>query len=180
MLQRSKKFVLTGGPGVGKSTIIELLKKEGFPTCKEIAREIITEQLQVHGDVLPWKNKRAFQKKVLEGQLSLEQAIPRETKVFLDRGLHDPIAFYLESEARIPTEFIQASKNAGYSIIFLLEPLPSYENDSVRREDDIRARKLHHSIARVYGEFGYKLVSIPPVSPEKRLDLILKYAKHNQ
>jgi len=38
------KFVLTGGPGVGKSSLIEALCTQGYSTVGEAARQVILEE----------------------------------------------------------------------------------------------------------------------------------------
>ena len=49
-------YIFTGGPGSGKSTVLEILKNKGYLTVNEVAREIIKNQVRTGGDALPWKN----------------------------------------------------------------------------------------------------------------------------
>ncbi len=60
----NQKFIITGAPGTGKTSIINELKKRGFSISKEISREIIADELKQGGDVLPWKNLKAFSERV--------------------------------------------------------------------------------------------------------------------
>ena len=60
MIYKPNFFVITGGPGVGKTTLLEALAKQGFPYVPEVAREIIREQASRNGDALPWANIPAF------------------------------------------------------------------------------------------------------------------------
>ena len=53
-------FVITGGPGVGKTTLLQELQKRFFTCIPEVAREIIREQVALKGDALPWKNKELY------------------------------------------------------------------------------------------------------------------------
>ena len=50
MIYKPNFFVITGGPGVGKTTLLETLAQQGFPYVPEIAREIIREQVSRNGD----------------------------------------------------------------------------------------------------------------------------------
>ncbi|HIX54222.1 MAG TPA: ATP-binding protein [Candidatus Sphingobacterium stercoripullorum] len=52
-----KLMVITGGPGVGKSTLINVLEKQGYFVLMEETGRIIQEQMQTDGEGLPWKNK---------------------------------------------------------------------------------------------------------------------------
>ena len=53
-------YVITGGPGVGKTTLIEGLRDLGFNTIDEDARKIIKNQVEIQGQGLPWKNKELY------------------------------------------------------------------------------------------------------------------------
>ncbi|WP_279157967.1 AAA family ATPase, partial [Parabacteroides goldsteinii] len=44
MLIKTGLYVITGGPGTGKTSLIEELKIVGYQTVKEVARDIIKEQ----------------------------------------------------------------------------------------------------------------------------------------
>ena len=46
-------FVLTGGPGSGKTTLIEALRRAGFATSVEAGRGIIRDQSDIGGPALP-------------------------------------------------------------------------------------------------------------------------------
>jgi putative protein kinase ArgK-like GTPase of G3E family len=53
-------FIISGGPGSGKTTVIRELVKLGFPHVPEVARQIIQEQMQVGGTALPWGDREAY------------------------------------------------------------------------------------------------------------------------
>lgn len=55
MLNSKGLYVITGGPGTGKTSLIEALERDGLKTIKEVARDIIKEQQQQGGEALPWK-----------------------------------------------------------------------------------------------------------------------------
>jgi len=43
-------YVITGGPGVGKTSLVSELNKFGFLTVPEDARKIIKEQIKIGGE----------------------------------------------------------------------------------------------------------------------------------
>lgn len=53
IIKNDKAIVLTGGPGMGKTSIINHLKSMGYKTVKESGRDIIQQQLAVGGRKLP-------------------------------------------------------------------------------------------------------------------------------
>ncbi len=58
MSDKLRRIVLTGGPGSGKSTLIEVLHRRGYPHSQEAGRAIIQEQVSIGGNALPWGDRR--------------------------------------------------------------------------------------------------------------------------
>jgi predicted ATPase len=54
----NNRFVITGAPGTGKTTLVEGLSKEGFKTCEEAARLVVLKNLQKENNILPWEIER--------------------------------------------------------------------------------------------------------------------------
>lgn len=46
-------YVLTGGPGTGKTTLLNELGQQGYITVPEVARDIIKHQVLNKGTALP-------------------------------------------------------------------------------------------------------------------------------
>lgn len=173
-----KKFVITGGPGVGKTSTIEDLKKKGYYIVSETAREIIEEQLKANGKILPWLNLDSFNLKIIELQEKKEKSIPEKIKLaFLDRGIIDCIGYY-KAEKRLPIkEVAQAAKNTSYDKVFMLDPLPCYVKDDVRKEDEKKAILLHKEIEKAYEEAGVPVTKVPVASINERTKFILEKIK---
>ena len=47
-------IIITGGPGAGKTTLINALADAGYPTFAESSRQLIEQQSQLEGGTLPW------------------------------------------------------------------------------------------------------------------------------
>ena len=178
MLEKGVKYVLTGGPGTGKSTLLEELARRGYQTVPEAARQIIKEEMPKERPVLPWTDLSEFQEKVLQRQLDLESKISAGL-VFLDRGLLDSIAYCREGDISLPETLKQIVEKERhqrrYAGIFILDFLPSYVADGVRREEQEEAEDLHFQIGAVYEELYYQCWHVPVLSPAKRAQFILKY-----
>ena len=52
-IDSDRLFVITGGPGSGKSTLIKALAERGFCTMPEAGRAIIRDQVAIGGEALP-------------------------------------------------------------------------------------------------------------------------------
>lgn len=169
------RHILTGGPGVGKTTLLNLLQQRGCAVFPEAARQIITEQ-QPSG-ILPWTNLPAFQKLTLERQLLLE-SLEHDTETthhFHDRGVIDGIAYCRTGNIPLPPDLHLSSLRSTYTTIFLLEPLQHYTTDEQRKEDPLLARTLHDAIHTAYLDYGYTPIHVPALPPPERADFILNY-----
>ncbi len=166
-----KKFVLTGGPGVGKTTVVEILASRGFSIVPEAARMIIEEQRLKNSDILPSKNLALFQEYVLDRQLELEEQA-QEEKVFLDRGVVDGYAFCTLGKVPVPARIAELAPGR-YDKIFLLDHLPEYKTDGIRNENPEFSKNIHNHIIEAYKHFGYELITVPPLPPEERVNFIL-------
>lgn len=173
-----KRIVLTGGPGVGKSTIINLLSDRGYSIIPEAARIIIEKEQKIDSDCLPWKNISKFQEAVSNLQLNLEERAQEEI-VFLDRGLIDGHAYSKIDKVAAP-KIIYSHSRERYNAVFLLDPLPVYKKDEIRWDDEERAKIVHKTIAESYKTFGYNPIAVPVLSPESRLDFILNNLKEGK
>jgi predicted ATPase len=170
------KYVITGGPGVGKTTICNLLAQRGYLIAPEQAREIIAEeqakeQRNEHG-ILPWTNLYQFQRKVADRQVQLEQWL-NDRPMFLDRGTIDGIAYCREGRIEVPS-FLRDAARQQYTKIFLLDRLPGYSTDAQRVEGRDRAIALHREIAQAYRECGHEVIEVPVLRHEQRAQYIVE------
>ena len=171
-----KAYVISGGPGIGKTTTIELLSARGYPIVPESARTIIEEEMLKGSDVLPWKNLAAFQEKVADLQLGKEKDLIKDEVVFMDRGLVDGYGYCTMGNIAAP-KTLEENARGRYEKIFLLERLPGYITDTARIENLEFAEKVHQAIHDAYVHFGYEPILVPVLPPEERVDFILNSIK---
>ena len=167
-----QKIVITGGPSIGKTTVIEILAARGYSTVPEAARIVIEEETIKGTDSLPWGNRAKFQELVFKKQLTLEAEASRET-VFIDRGILDGVAYCKYANVPVPPAMYTLEKNR-YDKIFILNSLGIYEEDGIRSRTLEDAEKLHQLIEEVYEEFGYQPIAVPVLPPEERVNFILE------
>lgn len=167
-----KKYVLTGGPGVGKSAVMDILVARGYSIVPETARMVIQEEQAKNSDILPWKDLLQFQEVVARRQLEAEMKIC-EQEVFLDRGIVDGYAYCKQGNVSAPKDLIDNARGR-YDAVFLLAPLAHYENDHVRKEDKEFQVVIHAMIEDAYREFGYNIIHVPALHIHERAEFILK------
>ena len=174
-----EKYILTGGPGTGKTAVLKGLSKQGFATVPEAARQIILEEQQKerinsgYQGILPQNNLSLFQNLVIGRQLEQEMKIPFSSgNVFLDRSLVDPIAYAEVGNITPSSDLYQLIEEAEYKRMFFLERLPFYEQDEERKEDSGLAQRIHEKLYQVYDRLGFDIVTVPVgKSSEKELNI---------
>jgi predicted ATPase len=170
------KYVITGGPGFGKTSIIDELEVRGYHSVHEISRSIIKEQLESGGDVLPWKNLATFSRLVFEKRIQQHINTPNHKHSFFDRGIPDVIAYMVRDELELPDKYVHALSEYNYNeIVFLTPPWEEiFINDNERKENFEQACDIHQFITDTYSKLGYKTVEIPKLKIKERVDFILE------
>jgi predicted ATPase len=174
------KVVIAGGPCSGKTTLVAELEKQGFKIIHEAARALITEQRALNSELLPDRNKLAFQLELLRRQLENEKlAESTEDFIFIDCGIPEDIAYFEVDKEKAPEQLWHAAKTRNYSHVFLLEQNPVFVKDGLRLQDREQAQNLSKLIETVYQRLGYKVHRIPFASLNKRIELIKKVIDDN-
>jgi len=96
---------------------------------------------------------------------------------FLDRSLIDHLAYALTGGAKLRSDIYDLIKKANYTRVFFLEQLTDYCQDDQRKEDPVKAKILHDKLYELYDHLGCDIVTVPPVSVDERLELILNEIK---
>ncbi|MEW6634237.1 MAG: AAA family ATPase [Pseudomonadota bacterium] len=172
-------FVLTGGPGSGKTTLVEALKARGFSTAPEAGRAIIRDQVAIGGPALPWQDRALFAELMLSWELRSWHAANAELcPVFFDRGVPDTIGYLRLCGLPVPGHIRKAATQFRYaSRVFIAPPWPEiFARDEERKQTLDEAERTFQSVAGVYAELGYELVSLPLAPVEARLQFILAQA----
>ena len=163
------RIVITGGPSVGKTTIVSLLEAQGYSVMHEQATQIIKE-----GKFLPWVDRQAFQKEVLRRQLAAEAALATLAQLtFLDRGLFDGEAYYIFDNIKIPEVFATLDAST-YKMAFLIEELPFFDANDVRRENLEFTREITRILETCYTSRNVPVIRVPALPPAERVDFVLK------
>ena len=176
----TKRIVITGGPGSGKTTLINHIEHLGYPTMHEVSREIINEARKQGIDQLFLTDPMLFSQKLLESRLSqFEKAKDLETAyVFYDRATPDITAYMDFIGAEYPPEFEKPCFTNLYDCVFLLPPWELiYTKDNERYETFTQAQKIYKSLCDGYKKYGYTIIEVPQGAIDKRCDFILNYLK---
>lgn len=171
-----KKIVITGGPGTGKTSIINELLHRDYVCLEEISRQVTLDAQQQGIDQLFLTDPLLFSDMLLKGRTHQFNEADKSLNeiVFLDRGIPDIVAYMDYLNTSYPKRFINACKNHKYNHVFILEPWQEiYVSDNERYENFDQAVKIHHQLVDTYSTYGYDLHDVPFDTVEKRTDYIL-------
>ncbi len=171
-----KKIVITGGPGTGKSTVIEELINRNFECMQEISRAITLNARKTGTEQLFLTNPLLFSELLLEGRIN--QYIEAEKKnsdlVFFDRGIPDVHGYMNYISIDYPDTYLNNCKFYRYNYIFLMPPWEEiYISDNERYENFEQALAIHNHLERTYKELNYTIIEVPTGTIKERADFIL-------
>jgi predicted ATPase len=170
-------YVISGGPGTGKTTLIKLLEARGYATIPEMARHCIDEQLALGKTMQDiGQNQLAFQQEIVEHQLTAERNAPKDRVTFFDRGIPDSLAYYRYNHLPEDEVIQRALAGCSYKKVFLLDPLPLV-SDYARQETERQQRELCALIQDVYMHLPFPIVHVPVLPVDERVAFILKHVE---
>ena len=116
------KFVVTGGPGGGKTTLLDSLADRGYRVISESARCIIKERLAA--GLSPRPDPVSFAQEILELDIEKYRTLATcEHPALFDRGVLDAL-YMLDAERALPRGDIASyvERFPYHPVVFLLPP----------------------------------------------------------
>jgi len=175
-----KRYVLTGTPGSGKTSIIRSLEVNGYLVVEEAATDIIALR-QAQGvaephrlasfidDVTNLQKQRQLCVAELSSEVQFHDRSPLCTYA-LSRWLGFPISKTLDDEI----ERIRVC-HLFQKQVFFIENLGFCEPTAARKisfEESLAFEKVHEE---TYRSFGYECIRIPPLALAARVEQIERY-----
>jgi predicted ATPase len=170
-------LILTGGPGSGKSTLIDALQQAGFSRSIEAGRGIIQDQVSIGGPAVPWNDRALFAELMLCWEMrSYRVAEQQRGPVFFDRGVPDVVGYLRLSNLSVPTYFEKAAETFRYNRSVFIAPAwrEIFQQDRERKQDFDEAVRTYEVLAETYNGLGYELIELPRVPVAERVRFVLQ------
>ena len=181
-MRKNNFHIISGGPGVGKTTLINELRQAGFLTAEEEARRIIKNQLTIGGDGLPWRNKVLYAQLMFDASVRIFEKIKNDNftgPIYFDRGILDTVCYMNMENIPVSREAVEVIHKCMYNKnVFILPPWKEiYETDSERKQSWNEALSTFDKMKETYLEYGYNVIEVPRVSVLERRQFVVEKTK---
>jgi predicted ATPase len=177
-----KRFILTGAPGSGKTSILRVLVATGYPVVDEAATDVMAARLAA-GDTEPWADPIFIERIALLQRRRREEPVsPGATAQVHDRSAVCTLALarYLGHPAppALDAEIARITE-AGYfdRRVFFVRPLGFLRPTEARRisyQESLAFERLHET---EYQRLGFEIVDIPAGPVAERAAAIDAYIR---
>ncbi|MGM0740161.1 MAG: AAA family ATPase [Pseudomonadota bacterium] len=174
----SHMFVVTGGPGSGKTSLIEALACRGFHTMPEAGRAVIQDQVRIGGPALPWADQAAFAEMMLGWEMrSYREASALAKPVIMDRGIPDVLGYLTMTGLPVPAHIETAVKLNRYNKRVFLAPFwdEIFSQDAERKQGRQEAEATCNAMLDTYSRLKYEIVELPLAGVEARADFVVDH-----
>jgi predicted ATPase len=172
-----QRVVITGGPGTGKTTVINELSSRNFNCMHEISRQVTLDARENGIDQFFMSDPLMFSKLLLEGreQQYRDAIATNHELIFFDRGIPDVPAYMDFMGTAYSNSYNESSLTNRYATVFLMPPWAEiYLSDNERYESYEQSLVIYKYLKSAYIKYGYTIIEVPFGSVENRTDFILK------
>ncbi|MGE0010138.1 MAG: AAA family ATPase [Candidatus Babeliales bacterium] len=177
LVHAHQRMVISGGPGIGKTTVLKELRKRGYQTISETFTSLFEQAATQDALDVFFNGPKQLEMLFLTEQVRKESLLAPQLPAFLDRSVVDIMAYGYYLHVPISDEMLRLS-DRKYDLVFFLEPLPEeyYRNSSVRRESREVALDIHQMLKAAYMQRGYyphQMIDVPFGTPQERAQFII-------
>jgi predicted ATPase len=180
VIQKTNFYLFTGGPGAGKTTVLNEMERLGYPVVAEVARAIIKRQNVIGGNATHNGDRIAYTDLMLNDSVNdFIRMVPVTNTVFFDRGIPDLYSYTHRFCGGVTPEVLKQVNQYRYnSLAFVFPPWQEiYCHDNERKQDFREAIDTYHAVKEGYKACGYQVIEVPEFSVQERVAFILDTIK---
>ena len=168
----NNNYIITGGPGSGKTSLINELSNRNFLSREEISRLIIIKYQKQNIKYIPKSNFELYFNNCYNLMQNDEQ-YKSNVFTFFDRGIPDLLAYAKHYKFKPQNKL---NFNFYNKTVFICPPwLDIYKNDHQRPESFDFSQQLYFTLIQTYKTLGYSPIVVPRCSIQNRTDFIIEY-----
>lgn len=168
------RFVITGGLGVGKTSVLSQLEPR-YELVAEPARELIAEHRNTSGTMLDRQPELFVELLITRSVDNYTTASATSVTVF-DRGVPDCIAYAMTYELDVGRALDAAARCRYDPPVFIASPWEDiYSTDDMRSASFAQAEEFYSHVVAAYERLGYQTVELPKTSVEDRSAFIINH-----
>jgi len=171
---RNKRYVLTGGPGAGKTTVLNALTARKFSSVQDVARETIKNRLR--SGLPPRPEPVEFAYNIFTTDVANYQSSPSNKICFFDRGIVDSLGMLKACSSIQDDDISHYLGSYPYNkLVFLFPPWQSiFHADNERDQTWSESVQVYEWVKTWYRRCNYQIEEVPIGSIEERVAFIEK------
>jgi predicted ATPase len=172
-----RRFIITGAPGAGKTTVIRQLELDGFNVVEEAATDVIAVS-QAQGIAEPWTEPRFIdtiaklqKQRQMRAYCRPDQIQFHDRSVICTAALAEYLGYQVTPILACELERIK-TESVFEKLVFFMRNLGFIQPNEARRitfEESLRFEQIHED---TYRRFGFELVFVKPGSVLERVNFI--------
>ena len=191
-------ILFTGGPGSGKTTLINEFQRQGFSIVPDRARELIRARQLIRGRELIRSNheQRIPSSNMPPKTINVEQMVGRffeiclhdyrrylikrqqHSIIFFDMGVLEAAATLIQSASSIAnmkqTNIMKIISTIQFDAVFLFPPWADiYVQDRERQHSFQHAQNVYQQLCQWYSQLGIQPLTIPKTNVTERVQFVL-------
>ena len=169
------RFIFAGGPGAGKTTVLDVLQARGFYCVPDVARAIIKARLE--SGLSPRPEPSEFANGIFDTDVANYQAAPSSEVCFFDRGVVDSLGMLRHCNVLSEDEIDLNLRRYPYNeVVFLFPPWEEiYRTDGERDQTFAESVRVFGSVKSWYSRCGYQNQEVPFGTSEERVTFVENY-----